>query len=105
VADERDLLNHIEERVTRFEAEVKEEISKIKDTLMAQAVTQSKNETILATLVAEVKSFRTEFMELLTASIQAQQKQNTAWHDTAVKIVLALLVLVSAAYGVTSLVK
>lgn len=97
------LIKRIEERQARFEAEVKDEISKIKDTLLAQAVTSSKNETILANLVVEVKSFRTEFMGLLTAAIQSQQKQNQGWHDTAIKVVGTLLALVGAAYGITSL--
>lgn len=77
-------------RMDRLENELRGEIKQIKDTLADQAVSQARNDATLNQLVGEVKSFRTEFMGLLTESIRNQQKQNQNWHDTAIKVLLAV---------------
>ncbi|ASS74087.1 hypothetical protein CIG75_03190 [Tumebacillus algifaecis] len=96
-------LDDVRERHLQFESEVKDELSKIKDTLVAQAVANSRNETILSSLVEEIKSFRSEFMNLLTESVKASNSQNSGWHELAVKVVMSVLALAAAAYGVSKL--
>ncbi|TCP57989.1 hypothetical protein EV586_102437 [Tumebacillus sp. BK434] len=92
-------LDDVKERQLQFESEVKDELSKIKDTLVAQAVANSRNETILSSLVEEIKSFRTEFMTLLTESVKSTNSQNNGWHDLAVKVVMSIVALAAAVYG------
>lgn len=96
-------LDDVRERQLQFESEVKDELSKIKDTLVAQAVANSRNETILSSLVEEIKSFRSEFMTLLTESVKSTHSQNHGWHDLAVKVVMSIVALAAAAYGVSKL--